>query len=160
MRNAEQIDAIFQESWTARYDAITDAGQPSESARGCCPWLYYGLTMDAARRITPCCLPPMGQPDPRHLVYASFDGKNTREVVNSPDAVRARRDCRSGYQPGQGREPLPYCIRCDQNPPPPMLADVAAYLQSVDDRRALPSTIPAALRASRLFMWSPKEVNK
>ncbi len=87
-------------------------------------------------------------------MYAKFNGKNTGEVVNSFDATLARRQCRSGRpREGELERPSPYGLTCRENPPPPMLADVAAYLQSVDERRALPAAIHAALAASHLFTW-------
>ena len=156
-RNAERIDLIFSESWADRYGTIGKVERASSPANRACSWLYYSLTMDAARRITPCCLPPMGAPEPRHLVYAKFDGKNTSEVVNSFDATLARRQCRSGRQRDVEAEgPLPYCIICRENPPPPMLPDVAGYLLSVDERHAFPAAIRAALAASPVFAWSPQ----
>jgi len=155
-RNAGRIEPIFSESWVDRHRAIGGIEPASPPASSTCNWLYYSLTMDGARRITPCCLPPMGPPEPRHLVYARFNGKNTGEVVNSFDATLARRQCRSGRpRDGELERPSPYCITCRENPPPPMLADVAAYLLSVDERRALPGAIHAALAASPLFAWPP-----
>lgn len=156
-RNAERIDAIFSESWADRYGAIGRGERGSRPANSTCSWLYYSLTMDAARRITPCCLPPMGPPEPRHLVYAKFNGKNTAEVVNSFDATLARRRCRSGRPSDVDlARRLPYCITCTENPPPPMWPDVAGYLLSVDERRALPAAMHVALAASPLFARSPK----
>ncbi len=160
MCNSVRIDAIFGEKWADRYESVADLGRPSESVRGSCTWLYYSLTMDAAGRITPCCLPPMLQPDPRHLVYANFNGKSSRDVVNSPDVIRARRDCRSEHESYQHCEPMPYCILCDQNPLPPMLANFAVYLRSVDDRKALPAAIPAALDTSPLFARAREEAKR
>jgi MoaA/NifB/PqqE/SkfB family radical SAM enzyme len=155
-RHAERIDSIFSESWADRYSATGNGERGSCPANSACTWLYYSLTMDAARRITPCCLPPMGPPEPRHFVYAKFDGKNTGDVVNSVDATLARRQCRSGLRRDAKHErPSPYCIACTENPPPPMLPDVAGYLLSVDDRRALPASIHRALAASSLFAWPP-----
>lgn len=151
-RNAERIDAAFHESWSDRYAAIGNWKGESRPASSTCGWLYYSLTMDAARRITPCCLPPMGPPEPRHLVYAMFDGKNTDEVVNSVDATLARSQCRAGGSRDAELETrLPYCITCTENPSPPMPPDVARYLLSVDERRALPAGIHDALAASPLF---------
>ena len=150
--NAERIDMIFRESWADRYAAVGSGGDASRPADSTCRWLYYSLTMDAARRITPCCLPPMGPPEPRHLVYAKFDGNNTDAVVNSPDAALARRQCRTGFLPEVGLQTRsPYCLTCTENPQPPMWPDVAAYLLAVDERRALPSEIHAALAAAPLF---------
>jgi MoaA/NifB/PqqE/SkfB family radical SAM enzyme len=147
------VDDLFQESWVDRFAPVEDEKTVPSSS---CSWLYYSLTMDGARRITPCCLPPMGAPEPRHLVYSNFDGANTREVLNSPDAVTARRECRRNVgESSSGHAPQPYCLNCDQNPPPPMLADVAAYVRSVDDRGALPPTVTEALSASPVFSWNP-----
>ena len=157
-RNAEGIDAIFHESWMDRYEGVGGIERESRSPGSACTWLYYSLTMDAARRITPCCLPPMGAPEPRHLVYANFNGKNTGEVVNSFDATRARRDCRSGRtRDVDVQRASPYCVSCTEMPPPPMMPDVAGYLLSVDERRGLPAAIPSALAASRLFAWPHNE---
>jgi MoaA/NifB/PqqE/SkfB family radical SAM enzyme len=147
--NAERIESAFRHSWMDRFRAMGDVMLESRSGDLTCSWLYYSLTMDAARRITPCCLPPMGPPEPRHLVFAKFTGKNTREVVNSPGAIQARRACRSG------QESDAYCTNCHENPPPPMLPDVAGYVLSVDERHALPGAVHSALAASPLFEWTP-----
>lgn len=151
--NADRIDARFHESWADRYDA-TGAHEENSGAGGpACRWLYFSLTMDAARRVTPCCLPPMGPPEPRHLVFAKFDGKNAEEVVNSVDATLARRHCRSGsVQDAETRKPLPFCVTCAHNAQPPVFPDAARYLASVDERKALPPAIHAALAASPLFL--------
>jgi hypothetical protein len=96
----------------------------------------------------------MGPPEPRHLVYSTFAGK-PGDVVNSADAVLARRFCRCEPYDVESTRPLPYCITCTENPPPPMLPDVAAYLRSVDDRQALPDAVHKRLAASPLFAWPP-----
>jgi MoaA/NifB/PqqE/SkfB family radical SAM enzyme len=154
-RNAERIEAIFDETWARRYEVIAELEQ-GPRAHSTCNWLYYSLTMDGARRITPCCLPPMGEPEPRHLVYANFSGKNVRDVINSFDAILARRQCRNGTPPDADvQRTAPYCINCTESPPPPMLPDVAGYLRSVDARRALPLAIHESLATSRLFAWPP-----
>ncbi|MBZ5579147.1 MAG: radical SAM protein [Acidobacteriia bacterium] len=151
-RNADRIDSVFGESWADRYNAVGGGQREPSAAKSTCNWLYYSLTMDAARRITPCCLPPMGAPEPRHLVYAKFNGENTGEVVNSSDAMLARRQCRRGRRPdGSVAGPSPYCLSCEENPVPPMSPDVARYLQSVDERRALPESVQVALAACSLF---------
>jgi MoaA/NifB/PqqE/SkfB family radical SAM enzyme len=150
-QNAECIERIFNESWADRYSASGDR-LPSGENKALCSWLYYSLTMDAARRVTPCCLPPMGLPEPRHLVYSTFSGK-TEDVVNSLDAVMARRHCRRAPVEVESSRPLPYCISCTENPPPPMLPDVSAYVNAVDELRALPAAIHARLAASPLFTW-------
>jgi MoaA/NifB/PqqE/SkfB family radical SAM enzyme len=156
-RNAERIGTIFSESWADRYHAIGTGDCGSRSADSICRWLYYNLTMDAARRITPCCLPPMGPPQPRHLVYAQFNGNNTGEVINSLGATLARRQCRSGRRGGvEAQKQLPYCVTCKENPQPPMWPDVAGYLLSVDERRALPESVHAALAESPLFARPPQ----
>lgn len=151
-RNADQIERIFTESWVDRYRAIGDPEAPPRKGNATCRWLYYNLTMDGSRRITPCCLPPMGPPEPRRLVFATFDSTNVGEIVNSRDALLARRQCRSraGDEPGSEAR-LPYCVSCTENPSAPMPPDVARYLVSVDERGALPAGIPAAFRGSPLF---------
>ena len=148
-RNAEQIDRIFTQSWADRYRALDGAGEAATSGSAC-RWLYYSLTMDAAQRITPCCLPPMGPPEPRHLVYAQFNGGNVNEVVNSSDAAHARRRCRTGRAPDPHS---PYCLTCTDDPRPPLSPDASQYVLSVDERKALPESIRAALAASPLFTW-------
>ena len=155
-RNADRIDELFNESWADRYSVISGAESGARPGHSC-NWLYYSLTMDGARRITPCCLPPMGPPEPRHLVYSNFNGRNPDEIINSFDAALARRECRNG-NPSQmaGERPSPYCITCTDNPPPPVLPNVAGYLSAVDVRRALPASVPAALAASPLFSWPPQ----
>jgi molybdenum cofactor biosynthesis enzyme MoaA len=151
-RNAERIDAVFHQSWTARFAACSALGPETRVRDQTCVYLYSGLTMDAARRITPCCLPPMGPPDPRHLVYARFNGKDAGEVFNSLDFRRAR----SGGEPDNGlHNPAPYCVTCAESQKPPMPLDVAGYLMSVDERRALPPAVHAALAARPLFAWTP-----
>ncbi len=157
IRNAERIDRAFNESWADRYaEAAGAQGKPGPDST--CRWLYYNVTMDAARRITPCCLPPMGEPEPRHLVYAHFDGTNATDVVNSADAVLARRECRRGHPRDveSEKKTLPYCIVCADYPEPPMWPDVAAYLRSVDGHGALPPAIHAAVAASPLFAVGPE----
>lgn len=150
-QNAERIEQIFNDSWAVRHAAIC-SGEMASEPDSSCKWLYYNLTMDGARRITPCCLPPMGAPEPRHLVYATFDGRNSDEMVNSPDAVLARRYCRvrrpSDVDPATRP---PYCLTCSSNPSPPMRPDVSGYLRSVDERSTLPEAIYRALAASPLF---------
>ena len=151
-RNAGRIEALFGESWADRYDAINGREGPLQPVNSTCNWLYYNLTMDAARRISPCCLPPMGAPEPRHLVYANFTGRNTDEVVNSGDAALARRLCRSGSPVDlEAGTRVPYCLTCTENPRSSMPPDVATYLLSVDDRLALPAAVPGALAAAPLF---------
>ena len=140
-RSAARIDGAFDERWAERYarlDGVPLGSGPDPT----CNWLYYNLTMDAARRVTPCCLPPMKAPEPRHLVFSHFNGSNAEEVLNSPDAVLARRECRTG-RPPEGR--VPYCIRCTQNPQSPMRPDLAAYLLAVDEKRAFEWPYPKDL---------------
>ncbi len=153
-RRADRIDSIFKESWADRHAATGSGRCASTPASSACRWLYCSLTMDAGRRITPCCLPPMGPPEPRHLVFAELSGNNAGEVVNSFDATLARAQCRSGRSgpPGHNR-PSPHCLTCTEYPSPPMLPDVAGYLLSVDERQALPASMRAALAASPLFAW-------
>ena len=152
MRHAERIDSLFGESWVHRYATVAGEERTPPAAQSTCDWLYYSVTMDAARRVTPCCLPPMGPPEPRHLVYAKFNGRNTGEVVNSPDAMLARHQCRSG-RPAEGEldRPAPYCLSCKANPVPPMSPDASRYLVSVDERQALPAAVRDALAACPLF---------
>jgi len=154
-RRAERIESAFRESWVARFERIGGEGMASPEGFAC-RWLYFSLTMDGARRITPCCLPPMGPPEPRHLVFAEFNGRNVDEVVNSFDATLARQETRRGRPlTAELNRPSPYCITCTAHPLPPMLPDVAEYLREVDERRALPGSVHAALGASPLFAWRP-----
>ena len=154
--NAPRISQAFNESWADRCSIVGAANSETRSSRTC-NWLYYSLTMDGARRITPCCLPPMGEPAPRHLVYSTFNGRNAETVINSSKAIVARRKCRDGNRgPMETERPFPYCIACTENPPPPMSPDVAGYLSSVDECRALPASVAAVLAASQLFTWSPQ----
>ncbi len=150
-RNAERIDRVFHQSWAARYRESRRAENGAPPAGSPCNWLYYSLTMDAARRITPCCLPAMGPPEPRLLVYARFQG-SVDEVVNSPGAMLARRQSRAGrpLETGPGGS-SPYCLTCTDHPRPPFPPDVTGYLRSVDDRRALPDSVHAALAGSPLM---------
>ncbi len=148
-RNAERIGRVFHQSWAARHRESGGGEGGAPSAGSACNWLYYSLTMDAARRITPCCLPPMRPPEPRHLVYANFSGNNADDVVNSPDAMLARRQSRSG---GTAEAGEPFCLVCTEHPRPPLPPDPVWYLRSVDDRRALPDGVHAALARSPLFL--------
>ncbi|HTA47717.1 MAG TPA: hypothetical protein VK789_35005 [Bryobacteraceae bacterium] len=151
-RNAERIHQLFSESWADRHNAIGSLERVSGPANHTCGWLYTNLTMDAAQRITPCCLPPMRPPEPRHLVYANFRGNNVEKVVNSSGAVLSRRECRTG-RPAEAEpaRPQPYCVTCSESPQPPVWPDVAAYLASVDVRRALPPAVHSALAESPLY---------
>jgi hypothetical protein len=154
--NAEVIEAVFQETWKRRLSATGKLKEESTARGQTCNWLYCSLTMDAARRVTPCCLPPMGPPEPRHLVYARFNGQKPGEILNSDDFVRARGSCRGGPEPKNGFQgKIPFCIACTEKPQMPMPSDVAAYLTSVDERRALPPNTHAALSACPLFVWAP-----
>jgi hypothetical protein len=153
-RHAERIDHLFQQSWAVRYqEAVAEEGR-APAAGAACPWLYYSLTMDAAKRITPCCLPAMGSPEPRHLVYSTFGASNADEVVNSPSAVLARRLSRSGRPvDAQASAGLPYCLICTDRPQPPLPPNMSGYLRFVDDRKALPEGIHTALAGSSLSAW-------
>ena len=151
VRNAERIDEVFRESWVTRFATLSAHEPKTQLSDSTCDWLYYNLTMDAARRITPCCLPPMREPNPRHLVFATFDGKNGGEVINSPDALRARSACRSGSGAEGLCTPQPYCLTCTDNPTAPIAPNLACYLAAVDEQHALPDHVYRELTASSLI---------
>ena len=155
-RNTERIDRLFDRSWAARYRESGGGESGAPSAGSPCQWLYYSLTMDAARRITPCCLPPMRPPEARHLVYANFSGNNVEDVLNSPGAMLARRQSRVGRTAEAGE---PYCLTCKEHPRPPLPPDWSWYLRSIDDRCAIPDGVNAVLAGSPLFRWPLRQAD-
>ena len=151
------IGAAFKKSWQERYVESGGTEEPSRAESATCQWLYHNVTMDAARRVMPCCIPPRSDKNAGNLVYAHFGPHN--EVVNSSSALLARYAL-ANRQPFPGDSAgneavssnnLPYCVTCVERPIPPFHFNVPDYIYEVDIKRIISPAIYEALRECRLY---------
>lgn len=112
----EAVERSFDESWQDRGNT-GDLDEPIGGGQTTCPWLYYNLTIDAARRIMPCCMAP-GRDE--NLVYGSLDSSSA-DLFNLEQAIVSRQ-CfadRAKFETEHDlNDPsLPYCTKCSYQPP-------------------------------------------
>lgn len=154
-RRDKQIEAAFRTSWRHR---LLEAGGGEEASRASartCGWLYHNLTVDAARRVMPCCIAPSAEKGVKNLVYARFDGldsnlTNSRQAVLSRQALADRAVSRAAARYTNPKE-LPFCISCSAQPAAPYGFGVAHHIRMLDIRGAIPEAIYESLRACVLY---------
>lgn len=149
---APAIEREFARSWEERFDDETGgAEEPTRGAAPTCDWLYQNVTLDGARRVLPCCMAPEKTDKP--LVFARFgldDGDRLPNPANTPMAFRARLafgdradyDARAQDLPAAEK---PFCAECREKPPPYHLNNIAGDVWALDEARALPRMLAAAL---------------
>jgi MoaA/NifB/PqqE/SkfB family radical SAM enzyme len=110
----EAVERAFDESWLSR---ARDIEEESRAESSTCPWLYWNVTIDGAKRVMPCCIAPTKHD---HVVYADMS-KAPSEPFDT-EGFRLSRLAfadRAGYEKQsieleQGARP--FCASCTLNP--------------------------------------------
>jgi MoaA/NifB/PqqE/SkfB family radical SAM enzyme len=152
IRRHAEVDALFKRKWT---DELKDATEFGESRRSSstCSWLYYSMTVDAARRIMPCCLSPSRT---MNLVFGSTQGGavdpfNLEAFAASRLAFADRE--RFLMAPRANGKTEPFCASCKILPgfthtPENAVGD----MKSLDYLHAVPPSADPVLR--KLHHWA------
>jgi pyruvate-formate lyase-activating enzyme len=151
--SADLIESWFDKTWTQRYFEADGSAESSRSEQPTCHWLYHNLTMDATKRLLPCCMAPSSDPTFRNVVFGNFSG-SAQDAINTPMANLARtafRD-RAEYEreiERSGAGGTPYCANCTEKPGSPFGFDLESYVRGLDQCQALPpETYEALARCS------------
>jgi pyruvate-formate lyase-activating enzyme len=124
---AGAIGREFASRWIDRLPADS-VEEPAQASEHTCRWLYSNMTLDANRKISPCCGTPMRSYD---LDFGRFDANGGEEVFNSEKYRFSRK-----YFSGLPQAPMltqPHCVNCRWNQDNPNIgpAHVDQYLFDV-----------------------------
>ena len=133
-----EVEALFRERWVTRARAAGDLGAPRPEAPTC-TWLYYSMTVDAVKRVMPCCLAPS------RLMKLTFGSTDDPARYNAPkfDLARLAFADRRRFHRALAELPgeAPYCADCQLAPalthaPVNAVMDLHAldYLDVIDGR--------------------------
>jgi hypothetical protein len=95
-------------------DAQAASYEPIVPSEHTCRWIYTNMTIDATRRVIPCCAAPAKGYD---LVFATF-GENFREEVFNSEKYRLARLYFSNPKAYSAERALrvlnqdPHCVNC------------------------------------------------
>jgi MoaA/NifB/PqqE/SkfB family radical SAM enzyme/precorrin-6B methylase 2 len=141
------IDNALDTSWVERGRRSGAIDQETGSHGATCRWLYQSMTIDAAERIHPCCMPPERG---SNRVYGSF-GKSDAEGFNNA-WLSSSRDFfadRAAFETTVANDldgQRPYCSSCRENP-------ALTYTLSRDVRRDIPLLDRQGLIPSQSILW-------
>jgi len=143
---AQSVTDLFNCSWEERFHSTSGSSEANRPDSSTCDWLYHNITIDGAARIMPCCMAP--DKSAKHLVFDRLSQPSAEhaDLVNSPMAKLARLSFadRGQYETAARQLPsesLPYCAGCSEKPMPYGLANVAADIRALDEKRVLPRAL-------------------
>ncbi len=113
INNKDEIEELFRVSWSQRAESVGGLNEISRNESSTCEWLYQSITLDAAGRIHPCCMPPERS---LHRVYGKFpqeeaDPFMAQDMIASRLAF-ANREAFEQQHPNQSQSEVPFCAIC------------------------------------------------
>lgn len=117
MDTKDKIEELFRAGWSRRAESVGGLDEISRSESSTCEWLYQSITLDAAGRIFPCCMPPEKS---LHRVYGKFPQEEAdpflaQDMIASRLAFADRETFEQQY-PNQSQSEMPFCAICTANP--------------------------------------------
>jgi MoaA/NifB/PqqE/SkfB family radical SAM enzyme/precorrin-6B methylase 2 len=117
----EDPDGVVEEavalSWVERGERAGALDQEAKPGGTTCRWLYQSMTIDAKKRIHPCCMPPEHG---LNRVYGVFGGVDAEGFNNAwLSASRTSFADSSAFEAEIARDlegTRPYCADCDADP--------------------------------------------